>query len=644
MFYRSCSTILSSIHSPDDVKRLSKKELPILASEIRKEIIEVVGKNGGHLASNLGVVELTIALHRSFKSPSDAIVWDVSHQCYAHKLLTGRYAQFHTLRRHGGLSGFTKKKESPHDFFDSGHASTSISCALGLLTAWQHEGRDGKVVAVIGDGALTGGMAFEALSHAGLISKNLIVILNDNQMSINPNTGSLSRYLSRLTVTSSYQNFRHTVDHIVDKIPYFNKYLSKMIFRLKRGIKGMFLMNNLFVDLGFEYVGPLNGHDINELEKVFNHVKKLPRPVVIHVVTKKGKGFSPAENDPARFHGIGPLCLDEGKVEKIDTTSFTEAFGTAIVNLAETHPNIAAVTAAMTKGTGLETFARNFKNRFFDVGIAEQHAVTFGAGLAAGGMIPVICIYSTFIQRSIDQIIHDAALQKLHMIFVFDRAGVVPDDGETHQGLFDLALLRPIPNISIMTPAGAFDLEMCLTWAVDKAKTPVVIRYPKLSCPSDTDEFSNPIEEGKGIFIPCTSFAPTLAPAENAKVEKKVLLICTGGFYSETLSAARLLLMKDVVTDIYVLRFIKPIDTYDIWRVCKNYGAAVIAEDGVKTGGVGEYVENFLLKQGMKTVKVKAFPDCFLSQGTRSEICSDSGMSPEDIAAAALDCLLEGKK
>ncbi len=607
-------------------------------------------------------MELTIALHRAFNSPEDALIWDVSHQCYTHKLLTDRYKNFSTLRMHGGISGFTKKKESPHDFFDNGHSSTSISSALGLLEAWQHEGRKGKAVAIIGDGALTGGMAFEALSHAGQISKNLIVVLNDNQMSISPNTGSLSRYLSRLTMTSSYQNFRHTVDHIVDKIPYFNKHLGNFIFRLKRGIKGMFLTNNLFIDLGFEYVGPLDGHNISELEHVFEHVKKLPRPVVVHVVTRKGRGFSFAENDPAKFHGIGPFCITDGTVEKADKVSFTEVFGKSLVKLAEKHSNIAAITAAMTKGTGLDEFSKLYSERFYDVGIAEQHAVTFASGLAAGGMIPVVCIYSTFMQRAVDQIIHDVALQNLHVVLVFDRAGVVPQDGETHQGMYDIALMRSIPNVSILAPCSAKDLEYCLAWAVEECNGPVVIRYPKSSCPSQEFDFAPPVsvisatpaisasDSGSasfapsdsvksGFLVPCSEFAASLSPAENKKTEKKILFVCTGGFFSETLNAARILLMKDIETDLYVLRFIKPFNYEELAQIAKKYDGIVVAEDGVALGGIGEEVKCMLLSEGIKNVTVKAFPDRFLAHGNRSEICADCGMSPEDLAQAALDLL-----
>ncbi|MBR5095927.1 MAG: 1-deoxy-D-xylulose-5-phosphate synthase, partial [Treponema sp.] len=455
--------MLAQINSPDDIKNFSQKELRQLADEIRRTIIDTVGKNGGHLASNLGIVELTIALHKVFSSPKDALVFDVSHQCYAHKLLTGRYKEFSSLRQGGGISGFTKECESEHDFFDNGHASTSISQALGLLKAREIQGIDGKVIAVIGDGALTGGLAYEGLLNAGRDAKNLIVVLNDNQMSISPSEGSLSRYLSSLTMSIQYQSVRRAIDKIVSKLP-GSRFFQKFIFRFKRGLKGLLLSDNMFVDFGFEYVGPLNGHDMKEMTRVFDSVKKLKKPVVVHVITKKGKGYSPAEDNPELFHGIGPFNIADGSMEKFDAESFTENFSRSIVRLANENSKLVAITAAMAKGTGLAAFARHCPQRFFDVGIAEEHAVTFAAGLAKGGLLPVVCIYSTFIQRAIDQIIHDICLPNLHAVFVFDRSGAVPNDGETHQGIFDIALLKSVPNLSILAPASAKELDLCLGW------------------------------------------------------------------------------------------------------------------------------------------------------------------------------------
>lgn len=649
--------LLQNINSPEDLKKLPEKKLPVLAQEIRHKIIEVVGKNGGHLASNLGAVELTIALHRVFNSPQDAIIWDVSHQSYSHKMLTGRYTKFESLRTKTGISGFTRINESEHDYFDAGHASSSISSALGLLTAWRLEGRNDKVVAVIGDGALTGGMAYEALNHAGQLSNNLIVIVNDNQMSIGKNTGSISRYLSRLSMTNTYQRLRYKADRAVDRIPYLSRHLGKFVFRFKRGLKGLFLTNNLFVDLGFEYVGPLNGHNISQLEATFRRIEKIPRPVVIHVVTHKGKGYSPAENDPSTFHGVGPFNISDGVVEKFDTLSFTEAFSRNMLKLGEENKKVVAITAAMAKGTGLAAFARHYPKRFFDTGIAEEHAVTFAGGLAAGGLIPIVAIYSTFIQRSIDQIIEDIALSNRHIVMVFDRSGAVPGDGETHQGIFDISLLKPVPNLTIMTVLSAEDMSVCLNWAVEEAEGPVAIRWPKMSCPSEIESFAKPVQSGRGILLRSEEFAGAVSAhlsdemegalkkkkkTKSAKVFPKVLLVCTGGIYSECLAAARSLLLAEKQTDIYSLRFIKPFDDSYFISIAKQYKAVVFVEDGIKTGGISEQLKSLLnTNKFTKDIpaKIIAFPDTFLSNGTRSQILEEAGISSDKIALAAIDLL-----
>ncbi|MCR5081786.1 MAG: 1-deoxy-D-xylulose-5-phosphate synthase [Treponema sp.] len=634
--------ILQNINSPEDLKKLKAKQLPALAHEIREKIIEVVGQNGGHLASNLGVVELSIALHRVFDSPHDAIVWDVSHQCYPHKILTGRYNKFSTIRKKNGISGFTKIHESEHDYFDAGHASSSISSALGLLASWDLQGRKDKVVAVIGDGALTGGMAFEGLCHTGQLSKNLIVIVNDNQMSIDHNVSSLSRYLSTLTMTSTYQGVRHGIDNVVRKIPFIGGFIGKFIFRIKRGLKGLLLSNNIFSNFGFEYVGPLNGHDIFELEKVLKRVKKIPHPVVVHITTKKGKGYSPAENNPSAFHGVGPFNTSDGVVEKFDTVSFTECFSNKILELAEKNPKIVAITAAMAKGTGLAAFSRKFPERFFDVGIAEEHAVTFAGGLAAGGSIPVVAIYSTFIQRSIDQIIEDIALQNRHVVIVLDRAGAVPEDGETHQGIFDISLLRPIPNLTLMTCATKADLEKCMDYAVS-AEGPVVIRWPKMTCSSDLLPFESPADTGKGVFVSAEDFDPSLSVSllEKKRV-KKILLVCTGSIFTETLQAARLLLRKNIWADIFSARFLKPFDSEGFVELASKYNAVLFVEDGVKTGGFADYAEGIFRKspeaKKIKT-KVLAFPDRFSPNGTREQILDEAGLSSQKISESAFEVL-----
>ncbi len=619
--------MLENIHSPSDIKNLSQPQIKELAKEIRQTIIQTVGKNGGHLASNLGVVELTIALHRVFDSPNDAIIYDVSHQCYAHKLLTGRYEQFKTLRQKNGISGFTNSEESEHDFFINGHSSTSISSALGLLTSWNLNKKDGKVIAVLGDGALTGGLAFEGLENAGQIRKNLIVILNDNQMSIDHNTGAVSRYLSRLTMTKGYQSFRYRVDKVVErlveKIPSLGRPMDKFIFRFKRSLKGLLLANNLFTDLGFEYVGPLNGHNEQVLENVLRKVRNLSRPVVVHVVTKKGKGYTPAETNPENYHGIGPFNIDDGSVEKDEKLIFTQAFSNALMEQAEKNQKITAITAAMAQGTGLSEFSKKYRERFFDVGIAEEHAVTFAGGQAKGGMIPVVCIYSTFIQRAVDQMIHDISLQQSHCIFVLDRAGVVPNDGVTHQGLFDISLFRPIPALEILSPVSANDLKLCFEYAVC-AKGPVVIRYPKAYCPQELPEFSQKIKSGKGILI----------ESDGKAVKNKYLIVTTGSMYTEASQALNEEAAKKLKTDIYIMRFIKPFNEEYFIQLATQYKGVLFIEDGVETSGISEHLAGVLAKNKYLKTKILAFGEKYYSHGNRAQILEAAGLSPKQIAAA----------
>ncbi len=632
--------VLENIKSLKDLKLLPNEQLPLLAREIRNTIIEVVGKNGGHLASNLGVVELTITLHRVFDSPQDAIIFDVSHQCYAHKILTGRYKDIFSLRTHSGLSGFTRRNESKHDFFNNGHSSTSISQGLGLLTAWQMKGKNDKVVAVIGDGALTGGMAFEALSHAGQLNKNLIVILNDNQMSISENTGALSRYLSSLSISPVYQRLKRIVGKLTNTSHKSKSRIGNFISRIKRGIKGLFQMDNVFTDLGFEYVGPLNGHFMTGLEKVLEKVKKIDRPVVIHVRTKKGLGYSPAENDPASFHGIGPFLITDGKVENNHNLTFTQVFAGKIESLAQKNPEICAITAAMAKGTGLENFSKKFPGRFFDVGIAEEHAVTFASGLSAGEMIPFVAIYSTFIQRSVDQIIHDVALPGFKVVICLDRAGIVPGDGSTHQGVFDISLLRCIPNLTVLCPESAVSLEKSMEYAL-ACDGPVVIRYPKLNCPEHLESFEKEMEKGRGILIENRELIRRLTHEDDVR-SKDVLFICTGGIFNECEEAAKKLFTENIFADIYALRFIKPLDESYFVNACSKYKSIVFVEDGVESGGISEYLYSVLLQNNPSfagKAAVKAFPDKFLPHGSRKEICEDHGMSGRDLALKAMEIL-----
>lgn len=627
---------IEEIHSPADIKNLSHTEMLDLADQIRQRIIQVVGKNGGHLASNLGSVELSLALHRVFDSPKDAIIWDVSHQSYTHKILTGRNQEFDSLRQNGGLSGFTRNTESEHDFFSNGHASVSISQALGLSTAMALQKSDGRVIAVIGDGALTGGMAFEALSHAGQISKNLIVVLNDNRMSISKNTGSISRYLSRLSVSSGYQNFRFKYDSLIGKLPFVSGLLTKINFRFKRGIKSVFFPNTLFSDLGFEYVGPLNGHNMEEMETVFSKAKKLDRPVVIHVLTKKGRGYKNAEENPTAFHGVGPFDVANGIPETNRGKTFTQAFSEAVVDLGRKNEKVVAITAAMSDGTGLSAFESEFPDRFFDVGIAEEHAVTFAGGLARGGLLPVTAIYSTFMQRSVDQLIHDVALQKVPGIFALDRSGAVPGDGETHQGIFDISLLRPVPDVTLLAPASECELKAMIEWASVQPSA-VVIRYPKAVCPEELVAYQEPVVKGRGVLITdvfeksckeekCDS-------AELGEKKKPVLFVCTGGIAPEVLEAARNVAKTGECCHVYNLRFLKPLDKEYFINLASRYKAILFVEDGLRIGGIGTYLESLLVRSSVSCrTGVSGFHDTFVPQGNRAQILEYAHLSPEQLA------------
>jgi 1-deoxy-D-xylulose-5-phosphate synthase len=624
------TSLLPQIFSPAGIKKLSLKELNRLAGEIREVIVSTVARNGGHLSSNLGVVELTIALHRVFDSPLDKIIWDVGHQCYAHKLLTGRLDGFAGLRQAGGLAGFPKRQESPHDAFNTGHASTSISAALGMLAAERLMGGEGCVVAVIGDGALTGGLAYEALSHAGQIGLPLIVVLNDNKMSISPNVGGLSKYLSRLSMKARYQTFRRHFDSIAKRLPFIGDAFFDLVVRLKRAVKAIFYTDNFFVDLGFEYVGPIDGHNIQSLVGVFNDVRKLGRPVVIHVITRKGKGYGFAENDPGGYHGVGSFSVSGGIAgdakQACNTVTFTGAFSAAILEAARRDRRITALTAAMEKGTGLTPFKQHFPGRFFDAGIAEEHAVTFAAGLAARGLMPVVAIYSTFIQRSVDQVIHDVALQNLPVVFALDRAGFVADDGETHQGLFDIALFRSTPNMTILAPAGTAEMRLMLDWAIAHNAGPVMIRYPKTRCPADIPAFSLPLQPGRGEWL-------------RRGTGRQVCLAFTGGLCREVFQAADLLSGRGIEADLYNLRFLKPVDEDYLVDILDRYVLVVFIEEGIREGGFGEYAVALARRHGSgaETV-VLAAEDNFAAggqaQGTREELLRAHGLDGEGIAAA----------
>jgi 1-deoxy-D-xylulose-5-phosphate synthase len=611
-------SILERMENPADLKELGLPELRALAAELRGRIVDTVGRNGGHLASNLGVVELTIALHRVFDSPVDSLVWDVGHQCYAHKLLTGRQDSFEGLRRSGGISGFPRRVESCHDSFDTGHASTSISSALGLLAARTRLGEPGKVVAVIGDGALTGGMAYEGLCHAGQLGLPLVVVLNDNKMSISPNVGALSRYLSRLSATVRYQRVRRAIDATVKAIPLCGGWLYATMYRAKRAVKALLFKENFFSDLGFEYAGPIDGHNLPELLEVFREVRCLNRPVVVHVVTRKGKGYDLAEEDPARYHGVSPLVVSDGAVEPRPAATFTEAFGGLVVRRAAEDRRIVAVTAAMAKGTGLESLRAAFPDRLYDVGIAEQHAVTFAAGLAAGGLLPIVAIYSTFMQRAVDQVFHDVALPGLPVIMALDRSGAVPDDGETHQGIYDIALFRSLPGLAILAPASAGELALMLDWALAACR-PVLLRWPKAACPREEPAYAEPLRDGRGVFL--------------RRSGADILLCALGGLVPEAVEASDSLLREGRAADVYSLRFVAPFDEEAFLEACSGYRRVIVLEEGVQSGGFGEAL-SALAARRLPRVELSAagFPAAPFSQASRPELLDRAGLSARGIA------------
>jgi len=551
----------------------------------------------------------------------------VGHQCYAHKLLTGRFESFSTLRKHKGIAGFPKRSESVHDVFNTGHASTSISAALGLLAGEKILGGKAHAIAVIGDGALSGGLAYEALSHAGHLGLPLIVILNDNKMSISASVGGLSKYLSRLSMKGKYQTFRRHFDSMVKRIPFIGGAFFNIVLRLKRAVKAVFYTDNFFVDLGFEYVGPIAGHSIAALTGVLEDVRRLNRPVVIHVITRKGKGYGFAEDEPDSYHGVGSFSVDGGiaQGDSKKRQTFTESFSNAIVEAAKRDRRVTALTAAMQKGTGLSGFRKAFPGRFFDVGIAEGHAATFAAGLAAKGMRPLFAVYSTFVQRAVDQIIHDCALQKLPVIFALDRAGFVGEDGETHQGLFDIALFRSVPNLTILSPASGHELRLMLDWALEQDESgPIIIRYPKAYCPEETAAFSLPIEAGRGTWL-CRGSV------------KQVCIAFTGSLYREAEHAALLLGGMGIHADLYNLRFLKPVDEKHLASIFNEYELITIIEEGMYQGGFGEYAASLAGRLNCKsTVTVQAVDSGFLedgrSLGTREELLAANGLDGKSIA------------
>ncbi len=625
------SRILEKINSPQDLKNLKLTELKKLAQEIREVIIETVARNGGHLAPNLGVVELTLALHYVFESPKDRIVWDVGHQSYAHKLLTSRRSRFHTLRQYGGVAGFPKRAESPHDIVETGHSSTSLSYSLGIATALRLSQKEGRVIAVIGDGSMTAGLAFEALNHTGHLKEDLIVILNDNEMSISPNVGALSSFLSRRITGRLARRLKKDVEKVMGRLPGGEHFLHALK-KSEEILKCALTPGMLFEALNFEYIGPVDGHDLEGLIQLFRNLREMRGPLLVHVLTQKGKGYRPAEDDPETFHGVGPFDPQTGRVFKDPKAppTYTEVFGQALIKLAEEEPRLVAITAAMASGTGLKPFSRKFPHRFFDVGICEQHAVTFAAGLALEGLLPVCAIYSTFLQRAFDQLIHDVALPNLHVVFALDRGGLVGEDGPTHQGQFDLSYLRLIPNFTVMAPKDENELQHLLYTAL-KLSGPAALRYPR----------------GNGVGAPLDSEFQEipLGKAEILREGKDLLVLAAGPLVYEALKAAETLEKQGVSVAVVNARFIKPLDEELICELSSQFPKVVTLEENTLWGGFGSAVAELLSDRRIPTPLLRiGLPDRFIEHGSPAILREKYGLLAEKLAPRFLAFLETAEK
>lgn len=612
--------LLNRIEKPEDVKALTVRELEQLASELRHFIIDTVSQNGGHLAPNLGTVELTLALYSVFSFPEDKLVWDVGHQAYTHKILTGRRDAFKTLRKKGGITGFPNRSESVYDAFGVGHASTSISAALGMALARDARGEKNQVIAVIGDGALTGGESFEALNNAGDLGTKLIVILNDNEMSIDANVGAMSEYLSRIRIAPQYARAKRDMGSLLMSIPHIGDKVYKTASHLKDGVRSVLVPGSLFEEMGFHYIGPIDGHNIALLEEVLTSAKEMEGPVLIHIHTVKGKGYKPAEQAPDKFHGVGCFDPSTGKSAKKAgcAPSYTSVFSKALIDLAKDRPDILAITAAMPSGTGLKAFGQAYPKRFFDVGIAEEHAMTLAAGMAAAGMHPVIALYSTFAQRAYDQLIHDVCLQNLPVTLCLDRAGLVGEDGPTHHGVFDLSYLRQMPNMCVMAPKDEEELRHMLATAI-AIEGPSAVRYPR----------------GAGLGVPLTDSLETLpvGKAEVLQEEGDIAFLAVGTMVEKAKEAAAILKEEGIEAAVVNMRFIKPLDTELLGEMARTKRLLITAEENVLAGGFGSAVAEYLADHGIEVPLLRfGIPDRFIEQGTRRELLSLCGLQPSEMA------------
>lgn len=609
--------MLEKIQKPNDIKKIPADQLPALAEEIRKFIIESLSKTGGHLASNLGVVELTIAMHRVFDLPKDKLIWDVGHQSYTHKILTGRKDGFETLRREGGISGFPKRSESDCDVFDTGHSSTSISAGVGYVRARELKKENYSVVSIIGDGALTGGMAYEALNNAASLKSNFIIVLNDNEMSITENVGGMSSYLSGLRTASAYTDFKMDVTKALNRIPGIGPGMVDAMRKTKSSIKQIIIPGMLFEDMGLTYLGPVDGHNIPQLIKTFQEAKRFEGPILVHVLTQKGRGYEPAMRHPARFHGAGPFDVKTGLPVGKSNPTYTDVFSTVMRKMGDRRKDVAAVTAAMMTGVGLKRFYNMFPDRCFDVGIAEEHAVTFAAALSLGGITPVVAIYSSFLQRAYDQIMHDVCMQNLHVVFAIDRAGLVGYDGETHHGIFDLSYLGSMPNMTILAPKNLWELSDMIKFAVDY-DGPIAVRYPRGEAYTGLKEFRAPICLGKSEVIHEGSRVALLAVGSMVKMAEEV--------------QKQLKERMDMDAALVNARFVKPIDEELLRSFADTYELVVTLEENVKDGGFGERVLAFAEEEDLPFgVEIIALPDRFIPHGSVSYQMKQVGFMPEDI-------------
>ena len=609
--------VLEMIRKENDIKKLDEGQLKELAGEIRQFLIEKISRTGGHLASNLGVVELTMALHLTLDFPEDKLIWDVGHQSYTHKLLTGRKDGFDDLRKYGGMSGFPKRKESPCDAFDTGHSSTSISAGLGYVAARELLGQDHSVVSVIGDGSLTGGMAYEALNNASRLKSNFIIVLNDNNMSISENVGGMSKYLSGLRTAQAYTDLKKGVEDTLKRIPGRGDRIVSQIRKTKSGIKQLLVPGMFFEDMDITYLGPVDGHDIRKLLKVFNEAKRVDHAVLVHVITKKGKGYAPAEKDPAKFHGPGPFDIETGEPkEPGGPDTYTQVFSKVLTDIAKRDDKVVAITAAMEDGTGLASFAKHFPQRFFDVGIAEEHAMTFAAGLAAGGMKPVFAVYSSFLQRAYDQTLHDVCLQDLPVVIAVDRAGLVGSDGETHQGVFDLSFLTMIPNMTVISPKNRWEMADMLRFAVD-FRHPIAVRYPRGAAYEGMRQFRAPVEYGK---------------SEVLYEEKDIAVIFVGHMAELADSVRRSLKEAGYSCSLINARFVKPLDTELLDELAKTHSLFVTIEENVLTGGFGEQVMDYVSRAALDVhVRNIGIPDEYVEHGNVEVLRKETGLDRETV-------------